>query len=210
MSTTTVARPARLSPALLAPAIAFAVLTVAYVATNARTPHPDASGADVLTYTTAHTGLINAGSALLLLSAAPLAILAGVIQRQLAGPALTAIGGALAAGALTLSALFSWAGARLPASAAPELARALADLGFLSGGPAYAAGFGLLVLGIVIPALPQQKLPSWLVWLGIAITVVAAVSALGLVASALTVLMPVVRFGGLLWLITTVVFLSRR
>ncbi|MGW4242980.1 DUF4386 domain-containing protein [Nocardia sp. NPDC004722] len=195
---------------VLVPAAAFAALTIAYVAANARTPHPDASGTDVLAYTTAHTGLIDTGALLLMLSAAPLVILTGLIQRLLSGPSILTIGGALAAGGLTFSALFTWTGARLTGSAAPDLARAVADLGYMSGGPAFAAGFGLLAVGIVIPALRQRKLPVWLVGIGLAIAAVAALSTLALVASGFGYLLPVVRFGGLLWLVTVAVFLSRR
>ncbi|MEV6100888.1 DUF4386 domain-containing protein [Nocardia sp. NPDC051981] len=198
------------NPAVLAPVAAFAALTIGYVATNARTPHPDASGADVLAYTTAHAGLIDAGALLLVLSAAALAIAAGLIQRVLRGPSIATIGGALAAGELTFSALFSWAGGRLNDAAAPELARAIADLGFLSGGPAYAAGFGLLAVGIAIPALLERKLPTWLIWCGLAVAAAAALSTLALIVSGFTFLLPVVRFGGLLWLIAVAVVLSRR
>ncbi|MTE17058.1 DUF4386 domain-containing protein [Nocardia aurantiaca] len=201
---------ARTKPAVLAPVTAFAALTIAYVAANARTPHPDASGQDVLAYTTAHAGLINAGALLLLLSAAPLAIAAGLIQRVLRGPSLTTIGAALAAGGLTFSALFAWTGGRLTDSAAPALARALADLGYLSGGPAYAAGFGLLALGIAIPAMLDRKLPAWLIWCGFGIAAVAALSTLALVISGFGFLLPVVRFAGSLWLIAVAVVLSRR
>ncbi|MFE3190692.1 DUF4386 domain-containing protein [Nocardia sp. NPDC059240] len=195
---------------VLAPAAAFAALSIAYVAANARTPHPDASGVDVLAYTTAHTGLIDTGALLLMLSAAPLVILTGLIQRLLSGPSILTIGGALAAGGLTFSALFSWTGARLNASAAPDLARTIADLGYMSGGPAFAAGFGLLIVGIVIPALLQRKLPIWLIGIGLAIALAAALSTFALVASGFGYLLPVVRFGGLLWLVAVAVILSRR
>ncbi|AYF77464.1 DUF4386 domain-containing protein [Nocardia yunnanensis] len=200
----------RTNPVVLVPAVAFAALTLAYVAANARTPHPDASGADVLAYTTAHTGLIKVGAMLLMLSAAPLVITAGIIQRTLRGPAVLTIGATLAASALTFSALFSWAGARLNGSAAPDLARTLADLEFLSGGPAYAAGFGLLAAGLAIPALRERNLPRWLIWLGLVVAAVAALSTLGLIVSAFTFLLPVVRFGGLLWLVAVAVVLFRR
>ncbi|GAB2544921.1 DUF4386 domain-containing protein [Nocardia heshunensis] len=200
----------RTNLAVLAPAAAFAALTIAYVAANARTPHPDASGVDVLAYTTAHTGLIHVGALLLMLSAAPLVIVTGIIQNVLRGPSILTIGGALAAGGLTFSAVFGWAGSRLNGSAAPDLARTLADLGYLSGGPAFAGGFGLLAIGIAIPALLERKLPGWLIWCGLGIAVVAALSTLALVAAPFGFLLPVVRFGGLLWLVAVAVILSRR
>lgn len=200
----------RTNAIVLAPVLAFAGLTIAYVAANAGTPHPDASGAAVLVYTTAHQGLINVGSFLLLLSAAPLVLATGLLQRALRTPVIAVMGGVLAAAALTLSALFSWAGGRLSGSAAPELARAVADLGYLTGGPAYAAGFGLLALGISIPVLLDRELPRWIAWFGLVITAAAALSTLALLADGFGFLLPVVRFGGLIWLIATAVVVSRR
>ncbi|MET9489599.1 DUF4386 domain-containing protein [Nocardia sp. NPDC006630] len=212
MSTTTAARTStnRINPAVLAPVLAFAGFTIAYVATNAGVPHPDASGADVLAYTTSHTDLINAGAVLMLLSATPLAIAGALLQRTLRAPAIAVVGAGLAAAALTLSALFAWAGGHLAGSSTPELARTIADMGYLTGGPAYSAGFGLLIIGISIPALLNRALPPVLVWIGFAIAAAAALSTLALIASGFGYLLPVVRFGGLLWLIATGVVLSRR
>lgn len=194
----------------LVPVLPFTGLTIAYVATNSATPHPDASGAAVLAYTTAHQDLIHLGTFLLLLSAAPLVLATGLLHRALRAPAIAVMGGALAASGLTLSALFSWTSARLPSSAAPESARAFADLAFLTGGPAYAAGFGLLALGLSIPVLMDTELPRWVGIFGLVIAVAAALSTLALVASGFTYLLPVVRFGGLIWLICTAVVVSRR
>lgn len=211
MSTATV-RPgtARLNTAALFPTAAFAVLTIAYVALNAGTPHPDASGADVLAYTTAHHGVIDAGALLILLAGAPLALATALLQRLLQAPPIAVIGGALAAAALTLSALFAWTGARLPATAAPELARSLADMGYMTGGPAFAAGFGLLAVGISIPVLFGRNLPRWVGWFGLVIAAAAFVSGLALVATPFSFLLPVVRFGGLIWLVATAIAAARR
>ncbi|MBH0777841.1 DUF4386 domain-containing protein [Nocardia bovistercoris] len=206
---------ARTAVPLLASTLAFTVFSIAYVALNAGMPHPDAAPAEVLAYGLAHPGLLEAGSALMLLAAAPLAVtgaLAYIPLRERLGrvPAIAPAGGLLAAGALTSSAVFGWVSAQFDTDTAPSVARVIADLGFAFGGPAYATAFGLLVAGIAIPALLGRLLPRWLAALGLVIAVAGAVAAIGLAVPGAQVLIPVVRFGGLLWLVGSVIVLTRR
>lgn len=203
-------------PPLLLPVLVFTALTVAYVVANRSTPHPDASGAEVLRYTQDHGTAIKAGTFLLLGSAFPLTVAAGVLYRRLRalgitapGSAITFAGGILASGMLVLSAMFGWAGGRLPADATPALARALADLSFLSGGPAYAAAFALLVAGLSVTGLLARLLPRPMAWIGLAIALAGMVGTLTLVGSGFAFLAPVVRFGGLLWLVAAAALLPR-
>jgi hypothetical protein len=195
-------------PPLLAPALAFAVLTVAYAVVNRSTPHPDASGLAVLHYAQTHGGAIKLGSFLLFASAVPLALGAAVLYRRLRalgitapGSAITLVGGVLASGALTLSAMFAWSGGRLPADAPPALARALADLSFLSGGPAYVVTYALLTAGISVTGLLAGLLPRAVTWTGLLLAAIGMVSTLTLLASGFGYLLPVVRFGGTIWLL---------
>jgi hypothetical protein len=201
---------------LAIPTLAFAALTLGYVVVGRSTPHPDATGAAVLAYTTTHAGTAQLGSFLLLASAVPLTVAAAVAYRRLRalgitapGSAIAFAGGLLAAAALCLGAAATWAGARLTASAGPDLARAVADLGFLSAGPGYAVMFGLLVAGIAVPALLARLLPRWLSGLGLAIAGAAALASLTPVVSGFAYLLPVVRFGGLLWLVAAAFLLPR-
>jgi len=214
MSTPTRTRPRTALP-VLAATLAFTAFTVAYVAVNAGVPHPGADGASVLAYDTIHRGQLELGAMLLLASAVPLVVVATLLHRALVArlrgvPAIVLGGGLLAAGALTASALFQWAGARLGTEAAPDLARLVADLGFVSGGSAYVAGFGLLVLGMAVPALLGRMLPRVLVWFGLVIAAISVLATVGMIAPGLLVLLPVVRFGGLLWLLITAIVLYRR
>jgi hypothetical protein len=200
---------------LLASTLAFTGFTAAYVAVNAGMPHPDAGAPAVLAYDLTHAGLLQAGAALMLVAAVPLAVtgaLAYLLLRARLGqvPAVAPMGGLLAAGALTSSAVFGWVSGRFGETAAPSLARAAADLGFASGGPAYAAGFGLLVIGIAVPGLLGRLLPRWLAVIGLVIGVASALAAVALAVPGLQVLIPVVRFGGLLWLVAAVAVLIRR
>ncbi|MEU4824303.1 DUF4386 domain-containing protein [Actinomadura sp. NPDC023710] len=203
-------------PPLLVPVLSFAALTVGYVIANRATPHPDAPGAEVLRYAQEHGTAIKAGSWLLLASAIPLALLAAVLYRRLRalgitapGSAITLAGGLLASVALTLSAMAAWTGGRLPDDASPALARALADLSFLAGGPFYGAGFAMLVAGVSVTGLLAGLLPRPLTWIGLALAAAGMLSTLALLADGFAPLLPVIRFGGLLWLVAAAVLLPR-
>lgn len=207
--------PARTALPVLASTLAFTVLTAGYVGVNSGVPHPDTTSASVLAYDTAHRGLLELGAMLLLASASALTVAATLIYRAVSArmpgvPPIAMAGGLLAAGGLTASAVFTWAGSRLPGTASPDLARVVAGLGFVSGGCAYAVGFGLFVLGVAVPALLGRVLPRPLAWTGLLIAAAAALSAIGLIVPGLLFLLPVVRFGGLLWLLATAIVLYRR
>ncbi|WP_248579993.1 DUF4386 domain-containing protein [Nocardioides sp. InS609-2] len=212
------ARPRRpqSGPPLLAPVLAFAVLTVAYVIVNSSTPHPDASGAVVLHYAQAHGTAIKVGALLLFSSALPLALSAAVLYRRLRalgitapGSAITLVGGVLAASALTLSAMFAWTGGRLPADASPALARALADLSFLSGGPGHVVMYALFIAGISVTGLMAGLLPRAITVTGLILAAVGLVAILTLLAPGFAYLLPLVRFGGTLWLIFVAALMPR-
>jgi hypothetical protein len=203
-------------PPLLAPALAFAVLTVAYVVVNRSTPHPDASGLAVLHYAQIHGTTIKLGAFLLFASAVPLALCAAVLYRRLRalgitapGSAITLVGGVLSSSALTLAAMFAWSGGRLPVDAPPALARALADLSFLSGGPAYGVTYALFTAGISVTGLLTGLLPRAVTWTGLLLAAVGMVSTLTLLASGFAYLLPVVRFGGTVWLLLVAALLPR-
>lgn len=210
------ARRPQSGPPLLAPVLAFAVLTVAAVVVNRSTPHPDASGLAVLQYAQAHRTAARVGAFLLFSSAVPLAIAAAVLYRRLRalgitapGSAITLVGGVLAASALTLSGLFAWTGNRLQPDAGAALARALADLSFLSGGPAFVVMFALLIAGVSVTGLLAGLLPRAAAWTGLVLAAVGMLSTLTLLADGFGYLLPVVRFGGTLWLVFVAAVLPR-
>lgn len=212
----TTGRRPQAGPPLLAPVLAFTALTIGYVIAGHATPHPDASGAAVLAYTRAHGTLITAATFLLFASAVPLALTAAVLYRRLRalgitapGSAITLVGGVLASGALSLSAMFGWSGGRLPDTAEPALARALADLSFLAGGPAYAAAFAMLIAGISVTGLLAGLLPRAVTWTGLVLAAAGMLSVLTLATLGFGPLLPIVRFGGLLWLIAVAALLPR-
>jgi hypothetical protein len=66
---------------------------------------------------------------------------------------------------------------------------------------------GLLVLGLAVPAVVLKFLPGWLAWAGMVIGGLALLSTFGIITSALYPLIPVGRFGGLLFLVAVAVLL---
>jgi hypothetical protein len=198
-------------PPLLAPALAWVVLTLATVAlyTGAR---PGADPAATLALLRDHTGSAELSTTLLLASAVPFAVWVATVHHRLhrlglrvAGPTLGLAGGLLAAAMLALSGLAGWTAAATadlvtdPAGAGPVVA--LGQLAFAAGGPGFVVAFGLLIAGVSVPTLLGRLLPRPLAVAGLVLAGVAVVAVFSLVVPPLQFLLPVVRFGGLIWLV---------
>lgn len=150
-------------------------------------------------------------------SAVPLGIFAATVYaRQLRlgvrvpGPAIGFFGGASAAVLLMLSGLVTWLPGRPEIAADMALAQALAFLAFLTGGVGFVVGLGLLVAGIAVPSVILGFLPRWLAWAGLVIAALSELSFLSMVLEPLQVLLPVGRYGGLVWLIAAGFLLPNR
>jgi hypothetical protein len=202
-------------PPLIAPALAWAVLTVLAAVLHPGT-RPAADPATTLALLRDHAGAAQLSATLLLASAVPLAVWVAAAHHRLhrlglrvAGPTLGLAGGLLAAGMLAVSGVGAWAAAA--AAAVPGDAAAavvgLNALSFAAGGAGFVVTFGLLIAGVSVPTLLGGLLPRPLAWAGLVLTVVAVVAVLSPVLPVLGVLLPVVRFGGLLWLLAVSVVL---
>jgi hypothetical protein len=75
--------------------------------------------------------------------------------------------------------------------------------GFTSGGVAHVVSLGLLMAGISVPGLFGKLIPKWVAWLGLILAAIAELSTLSLIVGQFTYLLPVVRFGSYIWLIST-------
>jgi hypothetical protein len=217
-TTTTTARPSPArralgGPPLWIPAVSWAALTVAGAVLYSGTrPTFDAATNSAVLQAHPVSGAVSA--TLLLASAAPLAVWTASVHHRMqvlgvrvAGPTIGLVGGVLTSGLLALSGIVGWTAGEVTD---PASAQAAVLLSFAAGGPAFAVAFALLVLGIAVPALVLRLLPRWL---GIAGLVIAAFGVVALVSLAVPVLgpaLPVVRFGGLLWLVTASVLLPVR
>ncbi|MDF9750509.1 hypothetical protein [Arthrobacter sp. ES3-54] len=149
-------------------------------------------------------------------SAVPLGIFAATVYaRQLRlgvrvpGPAIGFFGGITASVFLMLSAAVGWVLSRPEITTDMTLTHALSFLAFITGGVAYVVGLGLLVAGIAVPALILRFVPRWLAWAGLVIAALAELSFLSMVIEPLQFLLPIGRFGGLLWLVAVGFLLPR-
>ncbi len=221
MTTDTVSTHARRGgPPLLAPALAWAALTVLAAVLHPGT-RPGADPAATLALLRDHATAAQLSATVLLASAAPFAVWVAAAHHRLhrlglrvAGPTLGLAGGLLAAGMLALSGAAGWAAAStaaVPGDAAAAVV-GLNSLSFAAGGAGYVVAFGLLIAGVAVPTLLGGLLPRPLAWTGLVLAGVAVVAVLSLMLPALGVLLPVVRFGGLIWLVwvSAVLPVSRR
>ncbi|MFF2053636.1 hypothetical protein ACFVU2_18685 [Leifsonia sp. NPDC058194] len=141
-------------------------------------------------------------------SAVPLGILAATafarLQRlgvRVPGPSIAFAGGLTASILLMVSAFSTFLLSRPELSADPRLALSFSFAAFVTGGVGYATGLGLLVAGMAVPALILGLVPRWLAWAGLVIAALAELSFLSLAIEPLQFLLPIGRFGGIVWLI---------
>lgn len=150
-------------------------------------------------------------------SSIPLAIYAATASARLRQLGITApgatialAGGLLASTGLALSGLTAWTLSRPEVTSDPALVRALYYLTYLTGGPWHVVTLGLLIAGIAVPSLIVGLLPRPVAWTGLVIAGLAELTTLVLIWSALSPLLPVARFSGLIWLIVAGALLPLR
>ncbi|MFK4788654.1 hypothetical protein [Microbacterium sp. ZW T5_56] len=179
-------------------------------------PAPFAPASQLSEWYTAHALAVRVAATLQLGAAVPLGILAAsAYARQLRlgvrvpGPAIGLYGGIAASVMLMLSALASWSIVAGPEAADAGIAAALARFAFALGGIGYAVGVGLLIAGIAVPALILRFVPRWFALAGLLIALLGEISFLALAIDPLQFLLPIVRFGGGIWLIAGAFLLPR-
>ena len=195
-------------PPLLAPALAYAALTAAGLLLGAGLTRPDDSPAEVARLLLENrTGAVVLAAALVA-AAIPLAVWSATVYRRLRqfgvtapGSAMAFAGGILASASLALSGLVSWTAATTAPVVTPEILRALTTLAFAAGGPGFVPFFALLMAGIAVPSLILGVLPRAWAWAGLVIAALGMLSVFSLLTPVLYPLLPVGRFGGLIWLI---------
>ncbi|OLT05011.1 hypothetical protein BJF90_20170 [Pseudonocardia sp. CNS-004] len=150
-------------------------------------------------------------------SAVPLAIYAATVSARLhnlgirnPGATIALVGGVVAAAFLGLSGMLSWTLSRPATAGDPAVVHALQALTFMTGGPGHVVMLGLLVAGIAVPGLLAGLLPRRFALAGLVIAAVSELATFSLLFDAAIPLVPVGRFGGLIWLIAAAVLLPRR
>lgn len=203
-------------PPLPVPAIAFGVLTVLAVIVSIKIPTPSASAQTVLNYQAEHGTALRLGGFLQFAAALPLAIWAATVHGRLralgvtaAGNTMALAGGILAAASLALGGLITWTSAETAHLGDPALARALADLAFATGAAGFVVPFALLIAGVAVPALIMKLIPRALAIAGLILAAIGMIATATLLTATLDPTLPVVRFGGLIWIIAASILLTR-
>ncbi|MGH3546605.1 MAG: DUF4386 domain-containing protein [Pseudonocardiaceae bacterium] len=198
-------------PPLLVPGLAFAALTLGGAILGSGTPRPADAAAQVLSYDQNHGTVLAVSATLLFASAIPLVIWAVTAYRRLGvrvpGPLMGVAGGVLAAASIALSGLFAWTAGQTAQLADPALARTLTSLSFSTGAAGFVVPFGLLITGIAVPSLILKRLPRALAWAGVVMGALGMLATLTLLIPALDPLLPIGRFGGVIWLVVASVLL---
>lgn len=186
------------------------------VAGNHTYPSPFDSAPKIAAFFAGHTDAVQVTGLLQFASAVPLLIFTATVTVRLQhlgirapGALVTFAGGALASAFMMLSGMTNWTLSRLPVAQNGDLVRALHDVAFMTGGPAYTVSLGLLIAGVAVSTGITGLLPKWLAVVGVAIALVAQFGTLSLAFDGAAFLLPVARFPGLIWLITAAAMMPR-
>jgi hypothetical protein len=201
-------RPPQSGPPLLVLALSYGVLTLVGLVLGVGLARPDDTPAEVARLLAEHGTAATVLATALVGASVPLAIWGATAYRRLRrlgvtapGSAIAFAGGVLASASLAFSGLVSWTAAATAPVATPEVLRVLTTLAFAAGGPGFVPFFALLVAGVAVPGLILGVLPRAWAWAGLVIAGVGMVGFLSLLMPALYPLLPVARFGGLIWLV---------
>ena len=128
---------------------------------------------------------------------------------KIPGPGIGLFGGTTAAVLLAVSSCITWTQSQSVVNADPELTHAFAYASFAAGGFAHVLGLGLFVAGVAFPGLVLRLLPAAFARVGLGIAALAELSILTMVLEPAQFLIPIGRFGSLIWLIAAGFLLFR-
>jgi hypothetical protein len=164
-----------------------------------------------------HHNAVRAEALLAMAAAVPLAVLAAVFSDRIRQLGLRVPGRIIAlSGGVVAAALLAFSGALQLALLGSHVQHDLALLQFgqsLSaavGGIAFAAFSGLLVAGISVTGLIGRILPRPLAMAGIGLAFVGQLALLATLTDTLVPLLPIARFGGIVWLVAAAATLRAR
>ena len=149
-------------------------------------------------------------------SSVPLGLYTATVHSRLhhlgiraAGATIALYGGLGASAMVAFSGLLSWVLSRGEVRTDLPVARTVQDLGYVVGGPGFTVLLGLLIAGIAVPALLARLVPAWLAWTGLVIAALSELATFSLLFAAVTPLIAIGRFAGLVWLIAAGALLPR-
>jgi hypothetical protein len=170
--------------------------------------NPFAAAETVRAFFAQNSSATRIGSFFLFGSAVPFGLFAVTTVSRLrflkvraAGVNIAFFGGLTATFALILSGLSGWMVSLPDIAASAPLAKAVYFVSFLSGGVAYAVGFGLLAAGVSVTSYFTRLLPRWLVVLGMIVAVAGEFSSLSLITYPANFLIPITRYLGFIWML---------
>ena len=141
-------------------------------------------------------------------AAVPLGVFTATVVSRLqflgvraAGASIALFGGFATALTILVSSSILWTLAQPGVTQDRTLVQALYWLDQALGGSGFSVSFGLLILGISIPAAFLKLLPRWIVACGLALGVIGELSWLNLIMPKALFLVPLTRFPGFVWLI---------
>ena len=102
---------------------------------------------------------------------------------------------------IALSGLCTWILSQPFITDEPGTTRAIQLLGFTTGGTGNVVLSGLLIAGISVTAGLARLLPKWLMWSGLILAAISVLSMLNMVFPRLSILLPIGRFIGIIWMI---------
>lgn len=117
------------------------------------------------------------------------------------GVDIALVGGVASSVFLALSGALTWVQSHPEVAGDLSSMRLIQLLEFSSGGVVHIAMLGIMLAGISIPSLLFGFMPRWLCWIGLITAVLSELVTLSLMFDTLFYLLPVARFGGLLWLV---------
>jgi hypothetical protein len=195
---------------LFPPALAYAVLTVLAVVIPPLIAgvRPWTSDAALVDFFTHHSDAARVGAFLTLAATAPLCVFAAVATTRVRtlgldvpGRIISQVGGTAAAAMLALAGVGTLAATQPHVADSPAAIRALNGITFAAGGPAFVLFSGLLLAGISVTGIVAKVLPQPLAWGGLLIAFVSELASVSAAWSGLDVLLPIGRFGGLIWMV---------
>jgi hypothetical protein len=202
---------------LVALVLSLAAILVPLAMTGGRAfVSPLESSAAVYGYLTSERAAVTVTGFFTFAASVPLGIYAATVYARMLrlgirvpGPNIAFYGGIAASIFLGAAGLLTWVLGQPVAGESPALLHSFAYLVYALGGVGFVGGIGLLIAGIAVPALILRLTPRWLAWTGLVIAAASELSFFSLLLPGVSVLLPVGRFAGLLWLLVVGLRLPR-
>lgn len=118
------------------------------------------------------------------------------------GVGIAAFGGYSAAIFIGFSGLCTWILSQPGIASDPGITRGIQLLGFAAGGTGNVTTAGLLMAGISVTAGLAKQVSKWIMSSGLILAAISVVSMINMIIPQASVLLPVGRFLGMIWLIT--------